>query len=86
MPVKIVMSGYVPRSIPELMDDLAKNKINPREAKVLSRTATATGEHLLYLLFFDRGFIKIQDLRRIKFFQGYLVNWRFFAKRPLDAA
>ena len=41
--------------------------------------------HLLYLLYLDRGSIKIKDLRRIKSFQGYLVNWRFFAKRPLDA-
>ena len=86
VPVKIVLSGYVPKSIPELMDDLAVFKINPREARVLSRKTTATGEHLLYLLYFDRGSTKIQDLRKVNSLNGFLVKWRFFAKQSSDVA
>ena len=33
----------------------------PREAKVLSKKVTAIGECVLYLLYFNRGSVKIQD-------------------------
>ena len=64
--MRIVLSGYPSVTIPELLEDLAEEQIKPREAKVLSKKkATATGEHVLYLLYFNRGSVKIQDLRRI---------------------
>ena len=67
VPVKIVLSGYPSGTIPELLDDLAEeHEIKPREAKMLSKKVTAIGECVLYLLYFDRGSVKIQDLRRIK--------------------
>ena len=37
VPVKIVLSGYAAVTIPQLLDDLARYKLNPRETKVLSR-------------------------------------------------
>ena len=78
-----MLSGYPSVTIPELLDDLAEEQIKPREAKVLLKKTASTGEHLLY---FDRGSVKIQDLRRIKSVDGFMVNWRFFAKRSTDAA
>ena len=72
VPVKIVLSGYPSVTIPELLDDLAEeHEIKPREAKMLSKKVTAIGECVLYLLYFDRGSVKIQDLRRIK----SMVSW-----------
>ena len=86
VPVKIVLSGYAAVTIPQLLDDLERYKINPREAKVLSRKTSTTGEHVLYLLYFNRGSVKIQDLRKIKCLLGFLINWRYFTKRSSDAA
>lgn len=85
-PVKIVLSGYMPEPVAALKKDLADYNITPREIKILSQKQTASGEQVLYLLFFDRGSFKIQDLRRIKNLYGYLVQWRYFAKRSNDAA
>ena len=85
-PVRIVLSGYMPEPVAELEKDLADHKITPKEIKILSQKQTAAGEQVLYLLFFNRGSFKIQDLRRIKKLYGYLVHWRYFAKRPNDAA
>lgn len=85
-PVKIVLSGYMAEPAEDLKKDLAAYDITPREVKILSRKQTAAGEHVLYLLFFDRGSFKMQDLRRIKIVYGYLVHWRYFTKRPNDAA
>ena len=69
-------SLFISTTIPELLDDLAE----------FSRKIIATGEYVLYLLYFNRGSVKIQDHRRIKSVDGFLVNWRFFAKRSTDAA
>ena len=84
--MKIVLSGYVPLSIPELMEDLAEVDIKPREAKVLSKSKTVTGEHVLYLLYFDRGSVKMQGLRKLKTLDGFMISWRYFTKRPTDTA
>lgn len=86
VPVKIVLTGFPAVHVPELMGILAEYEINPREAKVLSSTKTVTGNHSLYLLYFERGAVKMQDLRRIRTLDGYVVQWRYFTKRPSDAA
>ncbi|XP_039430824.1 uncharacterized protein LOC120413916 [Culex pipiens pallens] len=44
------------------------------------------GTHVLYLLYFDRGAVKIQDLRRNKTLDGFWVTWRFYSKNPADTA
>lgn len=85
--VKIVLSGYnVPSTPEELKETLKEHRVNPREAKVLSKKTTVTGNHYLWLLYFDRGSTKLQDLRKIKALDGFLVGWRFFTKRSTDAA
>lgn len=85
--VKIVLSGYnVPNTPEELKETLKEHGVNPREAKVLSKKTTVTGNHYLWLLYFDRGSTKLQDLRKVKALDGFLVGWRFFTKRPTDAA
>ena len=83
---KIVLTGYISVTIPQLKRVLADHDIFPREVRVLTRTESVTGEHVLYLLLFDRGTMKLQDLRKIKSLDGFVVNWRYFTKRPTDAA
>lgn len=86
VPVKIVLQGYKDREISELEDHLSDANVRPREIKILSRKSTVTGTHTLYLLYFDRGTVKLQDLRRIKTLDGFWVTWRYYAKHPSDAA
>lgn len=86
VPVKIVLQGYKDREISELEDHLSDANVRPREIKILSRKSTVTGTHTLYLLYFDRGTVKLQDLRRIKSLDGFWVTWRYYAKHPTDAA
>lgn len=85
-PVKIVLTGFIPETIEGVKETLAAHDVKPRDIKLLSKTETITGVHVLYLLYFDRGSVKIQDLRRIKSLDGFVVSWRFFIKRPTDAA
>lgn len=86
VPVKVVLQGYKDRPIDELKEHLLDVGFQPREIKILSRKTTVTGTHTLYLLYFDRGSVKLQDLRRIKALDGFWVTWRYYAKHPTDAA
>lgn len=85
--VKVVLSGYnVPSTNDEVIETLAEHGIKPQAARVLSHSKTVTGNHYLWLLYFERGSVKLQDLRKVKAVEGFYVNWRFFSKRPSDAA
>lgn len=85
-PVKIVLTGYVSVTPTQLAEVLADYNVNPQEIRAISSIETITGTHVLYLLIFDRGSVKIQDLRQIKTLDGFVVSWRYFTKRPTDAA
>ncbi|XP_038116633.1 uncharacterized protein LOC119768913 [Culex quinquefasciatus] len=86
VPVKIVLQGYTDRPVEDLAGHLADVNVHPRDIKVLSRTTTVTGTHVLYLLYFDRGTVKLQDLRRKKTLDGFWVTWRYFSRNSTDAA
>lgn len=85
-PVKIVLQGFPLVEIPSLTRKLARAGVRPNEIKMLSKATTVTGNHALYVLIFDRGSIKLQDLRKVKFVDGFGVTWRYFTKRASDAA
>ncbi|EDS41141.1 pre-mRNA splicing factor prp17 [Culex quinquefasciatus] len=82
----LVLGGYMDRDISQLEEHLRNAKVQPREIKGLSRKTSETGTHTLYLLYFNRGAVKIEDLRRIKTLDGLWVNWRFYSKHPNDVA
>lgn len=88
LPVKVVVTGFSILVPPKEFVDviLAKKNIYPREAKVLSHKVTEVGDQILWLLYFERGSVKIQDLRKVKSLEGFMVSWRYFSKRPSDAA
>lgn len=79
--VKVVLQGLAEMDITEVTEELNNLDITPREVKVLSKKTTATGTHVLYLLYFDKGTVKIQDLRLVKCFSGYLVKFHQAANR-----
>lgn len=86
-PVKIVLQGLPLVANASLLRKFARAKLQqPKEVKLLSKAITVTGEHALYLLMFDRGSVKLQDLRKVKFLDGFGVTWRYYTKRPTDAA
>lgn len=63
--MKIVLAGYIPVNPSQLADVLAEYNVNHQEIRVISSKETVTGKHVLYLLVFDRGSVKLQDLRQI---------------------
>lgn len=85
-PTKFVLSGLPAVSIPDLKEELEAMGILPLDIKVLSSKKSGADEHTLYLVYFKRGTVKIQDLRRTKAIFNVVVSWRFFSKHPNDAA
>lgn len=85
IPIKFVLSGLPLMEISEVKQELRQSNILPRDIKILSTTKAANNQHALYLLYFDRGSTKIQDLRKTKALFNLVVSWRFFSKRPNDA-
>ncbi|KAL9704532.1 hypothetical protein quinque_008050 [Culex quinquefasciatus] len=62
--VKIVLSGLPVFEVDDLIEELEKNNIFPREVKVLSKSEG--GNRALYLLNFLKGSVKLTQLREVK--------------------
>lgn len=86
IPAKFVLSGLPLADISKLKEELARFDIHPKDIKVLSTSKTSVGTYALYILYFPRGAVKIQDLRKIKALFNVVVSWRFYEKRIDDAA
>ena len=86
VPTKFVLSGLPAVDISELKSELEALKIMPTDVKVLSSSKSGADEHTLYLLYFNHGSVKLQDLRKTKSIDNVMVSWRYFTKRPNDAA
>lgn len=86
VPSKFVLSGLPPVNISDLQEELEALNIMPLEVKVLSSKKSGAGEHTLYLVYFKRGTMKIQDLRKTKAIFNVMVHWRHFSKLSNDAA
>lgn len=86
VPSKFVLSGLPPVNISDLKEELEAVNVMPLEVKVLSSKKSGAGEHTLYLVYFKRGTMKIQDLRNTKALFNVMVHWRHFSKLPNDAA
>ena len=85
-PVRFVLQGFPLVEIPSLKRKLGRIGIHPINVKMLTKATTVTGDHALYVLEFERGTVKLQDLRKYKSVDGFVVSWRYFTKRPTDAA
>lgn len=83
---KFVLSGLPLIEISDLKTELAANEICPRDIKLLTTTKSTVDQIALYLLYFPRGTMKIQELRKTRSLFNVAVSWRFFVKRPSDAA
>lgn len=86
VPAKFVLSGLPLAELSKLKDELTRVNINPSDVKVLSTTKTSQDTYALYVLYFPRGSVKIQDLRKTKALFNVAVSWRFYEKRADDAA
>ena len=83
-PTKIVLQGLPEISIPDLKEELASINITPRDIKLLHKSND--NDYALYLLYFPKGTVKLQDLRKVKSIFHVVVSWRYFTRRPTDAA
>lgn len=86
IPSKFVLSGLPAVNIPDLQEELEALNIVPLDIKVLSSKKSGADEHTLYLVYFKRGTVKIQDLRKTKALFNVMVHWRHFSRLPNDAA
>lgn len=80
--VKIVLSGLPVFEYEDLVAELEKNNIRPREIKLLSESDD--GNSALYLLHFDKGHIKLNTLREVRHLFNVIVWWRYFTKKKSD--
>lgn len=83
---KFVLSGLPVVEIEDLKAELDANEIRPHDIRMLSSSKSAGEQQALYLLYFLRGTTKLQELRKTKALFSVVVSWRFFVKRPDDAA
>ncbi|KAL9697185.1 hypothetical protein quinque_000626 [Culex quinquefasciatus] len=80
--VKIVLSGLPVFEVDDLIEELEKNDIFPREVKVLSKSEG--GNRALYLLNFLKGSVKLTQLREVKTIFNVVVWWRFYTRNKTD--
>lgn len=83
---KFVLSGLPAVNIADLKEELEALSLEPLDVKVLSTSKSGADEHTLYLVYFKRGSVKIQDLRKTKAIFNVVVSWRHFSKHPNDVA
>lgn len=86
IPAKFVLTGLPLTEPAKLKQELARSNINPSDVKVLSTTTSSLGTYALYVLYFPRGSVKLQDLKKTKALFNVAVSWRFYEKRVDDAA
>lgn len=83
-PVKVVLSGLPHFSVPELVEELAANDVNAVEVKIFSQKKIGNEESTLYLLYFEKGKVRLSDLQKIKALFNIVVKWRYFTRKPSD--
>ncbi|KAL9707274.1 hypothetical protein quinque_010792 [Culex quinquefasciatus] len=83
--VKIVLSGLPVFEVDDLIEELEKNDIFPREVKVLSKSEG--GNRALYLLNFLKGSVKLTQLREFidRLFQKFRTSCQM-SDNPLIGA
>lgn len=84
-PMKVVLSGLPVYSLEELKQEMVENNIDPLNVKVLSVTESDIEKHALYLVYFSKGSIKLQDLSKVKTLFSTQVSWRPYTRKPQDA-
>lgn len=84
-PVRVILSGLPLYDLTALKDELHMHDVHPLETKVFSSKMVGTEESVLYLLCFEKGTIKLSDLRKVTGLFSTTVKWRFFTKSAMDA-
>lgn len=85
IPMKIVLSGLPLVELNDLKAELLENSISPLDVKVLSVSKSKIDQHALYLLYFPKGTIRLQELSKVKSLFNVIVSWRLFSRKPQDA-
>lgn len=84
VPIKIVLSGLPMFDLIELEKELNDCDIHPTDIKVLSVRKNGLEDNALYLLYFRKGTVKLQELRKVKALFNVIVRWRYFVKKMTD--
>lgn len=84
-PVRIILSGLPLFDLNELTDELQRHGVRPLECRIFSRKKIGPEESVLYLLYFEKGSVKLPELQKITGLFCTVVKWRFFSRRATDA-
>lgn len=84
-PVKVILSGLPYFSVPELEEELVTNGVQALEVKIFSQKKVGNEESTLYLLYFEKGRVRLSELQKIKALFNIVVKWRYFTRKPSDA-
>lgn len=83
-PVKITLSGLSDYSTQELKDELEANGVHAKEIKIFSQKKVGPEPSTLYLLYFEKGTVKLTELQKVKTLFSTVVMWRYFTRKPSD--
>lgn len=81
-PVKIVLSGLPVFPEEEIRRELANEFVYPKSVRQLGKSKY--GDYALYLLQFDKGAAKLQELQQIKALFNVIVRWRHYSRKKSD--
>lgn len=84
IPVKIILSGLSMYDLEELKEELNSNNISPKEVKVFSVKKNGVEDNVLYMLHFEKGTVKLQELRKVRSLFNVIVRWRPYVKNKSD--
>lgn len=78
-PVKIVLSGLPVFPVEDVKLELESVFLRPTSVRQMGKSKH--GDYALYLLQFEKGTVKLQELQQIKALFNVIVRWRHYSKR-----
>lgn len=82
--IRFILSGLPLYDLAELKEELELKGVQPADLKMFSKKKIGPEESVLYLLYFEKGSIKMSELQGVKALFNTMVKWRFFTRKPND--
>lgn len=78
---KVVLKGLFRMEITELMSELASHQIRPNDVKYISPKRPKFDDQMNYLLFFKKGEVSLNELRKCRSLCFLKIEWEFYVPR-----
>lgn len=84
-PRKIVLFGLPKMKTDDLSKALSDVNVHPKEIKMMRlNDQRSKSDNAVYLLYFEAGTTKLQDLKKIKHISNVIVRWEAYQPRGFD--